>query len=136
MKKLKIKMITGFRKDQAYTIEADEAHKAYFLFLNPEQRGVFNNGVAIIGQDIRHIEPDYHATMGWNSTHIMDGDDWNEVRTLGVERQLRYVLAQAKEIASKRPEMINAPLSEIIQPLIEAKTYSQGLISIGDILKK
>ena len=45
MKDLKIKIITGFRKDQYYTIDAEEAHKAYYLFLNPEERGVFNNGV-------------------------------------------------------------------------------------------
>ena len=75
MKDLKIKIITGFRKDQYYTIDAEEAHKAYYLFLNPEERGVFNNGVAMIGKNVQGIEPDYHATMGWNSTHTLDSDD-------------------------------------------------------------
>jgi len=113
MKNLKVKIITGFRKDQHYTIEADEAHKAYFLFLNPEKRTVFKNGVALIGEKIQGIEPDYNATMGWNSDHVLDGDDFNDLRDKGIDRKLRDVLSFAKDIAQNQPEKINMPLSEI-----------------------
>lgn len=113
MKDLKIKIITGYREDQHYTIEADEAHKAYFLFLNPEKRTVFKNGVALIGSNIQSIEPDYNATMGWNKTHELDDDDWVELRTKAIDRKLRDVLQLAKNIAQEQPDKINTPLSEI-----------------------
>jgi hypothetical protein len=113
MKNLKIKLITGFRKDQHYTIDADEAHKAYYLFLNPEKRTVFKNGVALIGSNIHGIEPDYNATMGWNSDHILDGDDYNQMRIKGIDRKLRDTLQLARDIAQFQPDKINLPLSEI-----------------------
>ena len=57
----KIKLIVGFRRDQEHSIDADEAHKAYYLFLNPEKRGVFKSGLAIVGADIKEIVPDYYS---------------------------------------------------------------------------
>lgn len=136
MKNLKLKIIYGFRRDQECTIEADEAHKAYYLFLNPEVRGIFNNGVAMIGADIKHIEPDYNATMGWNPTHVPTGDDWNEIREMHVDRKLREVAIQAKEIATSQPEKINRPLSEIMKlenPSVHKNT--SGLTQIGNLIK-
>jgi len=88
---MKIKLITGFRRDQYYTIDAEEAHKAYHLFLNPEQRGVFDNGVALKGENIQGIEPDYNSTMGWNADHVLEAEDWNEIKSKGVDRLLREV---------------------------------------------
>lgn len=113
MKNLKIKIITGFRKEQHYTIDADEAHKAYYLFLHPDERGVFKNGVAIIGQNIQGIEPDYNATMGWNADHNLDGDDWHELRQKGIDRELRDLISLASTVAKTQSEKINLPLSEI-----------------------
>ena len=118
MRNLKIKVICGFRKDQQYTIDADEAHKAYYLFLNPEKRSVFKNGVALIGQDIRGIEPDYHATMGWNPTHVLDSDDWNELRGKGIDSALQRVVSAAKDAAQLLPpEKMNLPLSSLLPEL-------------------
>lgn len=97
---LKLKLITGFRKDQHYTIDADEAEKAYKLFLNPDHRGIFKNGLALIGSSIQAIEPDYNATMGWNADHALDGDDWNQIREKGVDRGLRDALAIGKHNAT------------------------------------
>jgi len=93
-----IKIITGFRKEQKYTIPAEEAHKAYYLFLNPDKRGVFSNGVAVEGSTIKGIEPDYHATMGWNETHILDGDDWNEIASKNIDRKMQAFLSKGKEV--------------------------------------
>lgn len=111
-----IKIITGFDDDQKHTINSDEAHKAYYLFMNPEKRGMFNNGLAIIGKDIKTILPDYNATMGWNATHELDGDDWNDIRKKGVDIILRDIIQGAKEISylvNKNPHFINEKLSEI-----------------------
>ena len=117
---LKIKLITGFRPDQSITIDAEEAHKAYFLFFHPDKRGIFNNGVALIGTDIRQVVPNFQATMGWNETHQLDSDDWNEIRAAGIDRQLRDILYEAKQIAQLgKLELINLPLSEAKTKLLE-----------------
>lgn len=114
MKKLYIKIITGYRQDQEYTIDAEEAHKAYYLFLHPEKRGIFNNGVAIIGADIRHIAPDYNATMGWNPTYTINGQDWSDIKLEGVDRKLEHTLTEAKRIAVEMPDRINSPLTSVL----------------------
>jgi hypothetical protein len=112
-----IKIISGFRDSQYYIIEDDEAHKAYYLFNNPEARTTFSNGVALIGKNIQGIEPAYNETMGWNPTHKLDDEDWSELRIKGVDVRLRNVLAEAKKIAyqaEKNPRMLNEPLSEFL----------------------
>jgi hypothetical protein len=134
---LKVKIITGFREDQKYTIEGEEAHKAYRLFYHPEERTVFNNGVAVIGSSIRGIEPDYQSTMGWNATHELDSDDWNEIRAKKIDTKIRDLLSLAKLVAQEEPvEKMSLPLSEI-RPMIEKKDDERGgMKSIGDILPK
>jgi hypothetical protein len=113
MDKLKIKIVTGFRQDQCHSVSIDEAPKAYYIFMNPEKRAVFSGGLALVGQDVRKIEPDYHGTMGWNLSHALDGDDWNEIRTSGVERKLREAMQVAQKIAqTNRMDLIQLPLSE------------------------
>lgn len=115
MNNLKVKIIVGFRRDQFYTIDADEAHKAYYLFLNPEKRGVFNNGVALIGSHIQSIEPDYNATMGWNPEHQLASDDYNELRAKGVDTKLRDTLYAAKQTAINSPQFISKSLTEVLK---------------------
>ena len=121
MKTLKLKIITGFREDQQYTIDSEEAHKAYYLFLNPEMRGVFKNGVALIGKNIQGIDPDYNATMGWNTSHKLDADDWNELNSNGITTEMRKLLEQAKDIAymiPKNEKMLTVPLSQLKENLM------------------
>lgn len=137
--KYKIKLITGFRKDQEYSIDADEAHKAYFLFMHPEARAVFSNGLAIIGSEIRKIDPDYVGTMEWNPTHVLDNDDWNELRTLGVDRNLRNYLTLGKEIAHIcDTKDLQVPLLDLVKekyPLLaEKNSKREGTMkAIGEI---
>lgn len=119
-----IKITTGFRQDQFHTISGEEAHKAYYLFLHPMERGVFDNGVAIRGSDIQSIVPDYNSTMGWNSTHILDNDDWNEIRAKNVDRKMRDLLYDAKRVASLENPPINKPLSIALE---ETKLLSTPL---------
>jgi len=118
---MKIKITTGFNSDQKFTIDSEEAHKAYYLFNNPEKRGVFDNGVALIGRDIRNIQPDYNAEMGWNPTHQLDDYDWEEIRAKGVDNKMRDLLAEAKKVSyliEKNPQMLNKPMSEVKQLLL------------------
>ena len=114
MEKLRIKIIVGFREEQHITINANEAHKAYYLFLNPEERGIFDNGVALIGKNIQGIEPDYNSTMGWNITHKLDSNDWNEIRGKGIDEKLRNVLSMAKDaVRLTGNKKLDIPLSEL-----------------------
>ncbi len=116
MSKIKIKIITGFRENQFYSIDADEAHKAYYLFTHPEERGVFENGVALIGKNIQGIEPDWNAIMEYNPDYELDYEDWNELRSTGLERRAKEALVIAKDVArmvDEKPQLINEKLSEI-----------------------
>ena len=117
-----IKITTGFRAEQFYIIEDDEAHKAYYLFNNPEARTIFSNGVALIGKNIQGIEPAYNETMGWLPTHKLDGDDWNEIRKKGIDSKLRDVLYEGKQIAQlaeKNPQVLKQTLTEAKQLLLK-----------------
>jgi hypothetical protein len=123
---MNVKLITGFRKDQEHSIDASEAHKAYYLFLHPEMRGVFSNGLAVTGSDIKGIVPDWNGTMGWNPSHILDQDDWTEIRKRNLDTKMRNILARAKEIATLgKVEDISKKL-ETIPTLRSAQTKSIG----------
>lgn len=138
--KLKIKIVYGLRQDQQHTIDASEAHKAYWLFEHPNERGTFNDGFAIRGQDIQQIVPDYHATMGWNPTHRLESDDWNELRTKDISRRIQRVMSAAREVAKLCiPSELSIPLPELVEkkypqlapPSVERR---EGRIkSIGEI---
>jgi hypothetical protein len=123
--KYKIKLIVGFRRDQEHSIPAAEAHKAYFLFLNPTQRGVFSNGLAIKGDQIQEIVPDWQGTMGWNATHVIDTDDWNEIHTKGVSRKMQMILQAAKEVGRI------GNLEELAQPLPQLLKTKYAAIGQG-----
>lgn len=124
MENLQIKVIVGFREDQYYVIDGNEAHKAYYLFMNPEERGVFKNGVAIIGKSIQGIEPAWNETMGWNETHRLDDDDWNDIHRKGIKEKMRELLSEAKRVMpliEKNKALLQINLSEIIKELPSPK---------------
>lgn len=129
--KYQVKLICGFRKDQEYTINANEAHKAYYLFNNPTKRGTFDNGLALKGSDIQRIVPDYQATMGWNATHQLTDDDYNELRSAGVLQKFNVILSAAKLIAAQ------CEVSELKQPLIDLyRTKYAGIEATSSYAKQ
>lgn len=116
MKKLFIKITTGYREDQNFIIDSEEAHKAYYLFMNPDKRGVFSNGVALQGIDIKGITPAYNETMGWNPSHKIDDFDWNAIKDSGIDAKMTALLFQAKVVSgllAKNPELGSLPLSKV-----------------------
>ena len=114
--KYKIKVVCGFRKDQEHTIDANEAHKAYYLFNHPEQGGTFENGLALKGRDIQKIVPDYNATMGYNPTHVLTDDDYNEMNKDGVVAKLGNIMASAKLVAAEgKQEHLRLPLYDVVK---------------------
>lgn len=133
---MKIRIYTTGFSDTIHSVDMEEAHKAYYLFTHPNERGIFNNGLALRGQDIRTIEPDYQGTMGWNHTHELDNDDWNEIRNKSVDRKMRELLSAAQEVSRLENPPINKPLSEAIKLIPERKEITEGrgsMKSIGDI---
>lgn len=127
--RFKVKIICGFRKEQEYSINANEAHKAYYLFNHPDKRGTFDDGLAIKGSDIQRIVPDYNATMGWNHTHVLTNDDYNEMRVSGVLAKFDQILSSAKEIGRiGHPEDFTVPLIELVKnkyPQLEGRKGSE-----------
>lgn len=111
----KVKMIVGYRKDQEHSIDANEAHKAYYLFLNPDARSIFSNGLALKGSQIDEIIPDWQGTMGWNPSHVLDAADWEEISSSGAHREMQNILSAAKEIATLGHEGdLSVPLEQLI----------------------
>lgn len=125
-----IKIVTGFRDDQFTTVPMQEAHKAYYLFKNPEQRGVFNSGLALVGSSIKEIRPDYNATMGWNPDHKLDADDFNHINAEGVQENMNELLQKAKkvsELIENNPTLLQKPLIEVINLLPEENKQIDSL---------
>ena len=129
---MKFKIITGFRDDQFYTIDESEIHKAYYLFMNPESRTIFSDGVAIIGKNIQGIEPDYHSTMGWNKTHRLDTDDFNEMREKGILQKFTGIMSKGKEVAElaiQNQNLLKQQLQDIDTPKSIANPIVKALAS-------
>lgn len=121
-----VKIITGFNEDQKYSIPIEEAHKAYYLFFHPEERGMFSGGLALIGKNIQTIQPDWHGTMGWNQGHKLDSDDWNEINST-VKEKMEYVMEKAKQVSIdmvRNPELMGKSLLEIIDERSNKKLLS------------
>lgn len=113
--KYKIKVVVGFRKDQEFTLDANEAHRAYYLFLNPDKRGTFANGLALKGSDIQRIEPDYHATKCYNHDYRLTGEDMRELAADGTVTKLNSIMVAAKEVAQRGiAEDMHTPLHTLV----------------------
>ena len=101
-----------------YSIPAEEAHKAYYLFTeDPEAKTIFSTGLAIQGKDIKRIVPDYHGTMGWNKSHKLDDNDWNELNAKDVVRKLASIQAKAALVAKLENPQLDKPLPEAVKAL-------------------
>lgn len=112
--KYKVKIVCGYRKDQEFTIDANETHKAYYLFANPDKKMIFSSGLAVKGSDIQRIEPDFNATMGWNQSHLLTGDDHNQLSREGIKDKFQGIMAGAKEIArTGKPQELQTPLIDL-----------------------
>ena len=55
---------------------------------------IFKNGAL---EKIGDIVPDYNETMGWNPTYQLQDDDWNDIRSKGVDRKLKELSQNTKE---------------------------------------
>lgn len=132
----KVKIITKFRgvNETEYSIPAQEAHKAYYLFFNPDNRTVFSNGVALKGEDIERIVPDFHGTMGWNKTYKLTDDDWNEITSKGIKEKLETIITKASHVAKLDNPKLELPLTEAVKELPQL-AYSEDVKKLADKMK-
>jgi len=130
----KIKIVMKYRgvNDTVYSIPSQEAHKAYYLYFHPEQRGVFSNGLAIRGEDIERIVPDYNGTMGWNQTYVLGDDDWNELKGKGIKDNLEKILIKASEVAKLESPKLELPLTEAVKTLPSNTQIESAVKALAD----
>lgn len=115
----KIHIITGYETNQKFSIPAQEAHKAYYLFNNPEERGVFENGLALRGKDIQRIIPDYNGTLGYNPDYELTYEDYNEIREKGIDQKFHRIMGKANDLSRMKNPHIDLKLTEAIKFLPE-----------------
>lgn len=89
------KVIKGFRTDEFIPIDETELDKAIYAHLTGKVVA-FNNG-SLNGDSINSVMPDWHRAMDWNYGYAMGADDWNEIRSRGVERKYAGAIGEAKE---------------------------------------
>lgn len=138
MRVFKIK--TGYDDSQFISIDETELESALYCFMT-DAKGIFKNGVCR-GKDIIGITEDWHGAMGWNPTHVLDDDDWNEIRGRGVADRYAGYIGNIKEkiqylISTKQEHLIgkNVEIPELKRSPRKELGGGGGMKGIGDILK-
>jgi hypothetical protein len=137
MKYFKIKI--GYDEHEFIPIDEKELPTAVYCFMT-ESKGIFNNGVCR-GKDIIAISEDWHKAMGWNPTHVMENEDWAEIKSKGILKKYTGVIGYVKE---KVQELMNNGQTNLISKMevpdhvddSEGDKRIGGMKSIGDILPK
>lgn len=127
--------VVYWNDDQFIPITGEELHKAFALSLDENGRGLFSGGM-IQGKDIKRIIPDWHREFGWNPSHKLGDDDWNQINPLndGYIKALekgKYIAEYA--IKNNRMDLLRVGASEAykqvpqltevkVNPLIEEVT--------------
>ena len=86
---------TGYGENEFIKIDESELDTALYAFMS-DSKGVFKNGV-VRGKDIIAIREDWHREMGWNYTHVMEVEDWAELRDRGVSGKYAGAIQEAKD---------------------------------------
>jgi len=96
MKYFKVRIAYGRDGDDRFiSIDDSELETALYCFIT-NSKGVFKNGVCR-GQDIISITEDWNKAMGWNPEHVLDADDYNDLRQSGVSKAYTGLIGKVKE---------------------------------------
>ena len=130
---LYFKVITGYGKDQYHQVHVDDLHKIYYLWLNPEKRGILTDGTPIIGKNIIDILPDYNKILGHAPTIILDSYDWQKINNTSLRDRIEI----AKTVASKLAVKINAfPEINGMRMIEAARQYENDFLTYRGIVPK
>lgn len=113
------KIITGYNEQQFFRIEADELHKAYFVFMNENSRTIFKNGRTLLHRELLKIEPDVNYVMGWLPDYKLSGEDFKIIEENTICKKMEYDTRLARDVAYKitSPQQLNMPMYEVAQSL-------------------
>jgi hypothetical protein len=130
------KVIKGFRTDEFIPIDETELDKAIYAHLTGKVVS-FNNG-SINGDAINSVMPDWHRAMGWNYGHIMQTDDWDEIRSKGIENKYAGAIGESKEkvqylIETNQLHLLGKPVEGFEPKKIDGDRGDMK--SIGDVMK-
>lgn len=123
----------GFGQEDFIPIDEVELEKAIYCHM-ARKDGAFNMG-SINGSHISAVMPDWHGTMGWNYAYKLTADDWDDIRSKGVDRKIQkciegantkvqYLIQTKQEhLIGKGFEMpkIDSRISEEVARLAESK---------------
>jgi hypothetical protein len=86
---------------------------------------MFNFGAV---ERVEAVIPDYSRTMGWNPSHKLNDDDWNEMRKVGIEKKVQKYIADVKEkieylIATNQRNLIGQNTNIVLPGRTKEMTY-------------
>ena len=93
MVKMKFKIMRGFGQDDFIPIDESELEKAIYCHMSRKD-GAFSMG-SINGSHISAVMPDFHGTMGWNYSYKLTPDDWDDIRSKGVDKKIQKFIEGA-----------------------------------------
>ena len=123
-RKLKFRVVYGYNAGQHVTVRKKDLPKLYVMFLNGTGRTVLENGIALRGEDIQRIEPDWNATMDWNATYRLMSDDFDQIG-FALQEEAKQIMGEKREIAhylirSGQEDKASLPMADMNQYLPEA----------------
>lgn len=132
---LYFKVFRGYNDEDYIPIDDTELEKAVYAHMAGKPVA-FENG-SINGNQISIIRPDFVRAMGWNKGYKPTPEEHGEIEAR-VGKRYAGIIGLAKErvqecIANGTPELIGTKPLLIENPV---KIHTQGLKSIGDIIKK
>lgn len=110
------KIITGYDSEDYLEVDETELEKAYYCFL--EKKDSIFSGGACKGSQILLIKPDFNRAMGWNRGYKLGPDDYAELKSKGLDRSYRDLLA---DVENKVQHLIQTKQTNLIGKNVDIK---------------
>lgn len=85
----------GYGDEMTISIEEKDLEKAVYAWMS--QRKVNLTDALLDGKYIISITEDFHSPMGWNKSHKLEDEDWNQLRKSGVLDYYKDKINSAKQ---------------------------------------
>lgn len=85
----------GYGDEMTISIEEKDLEKAVYAWMSQKKVNLTN--ALLDGKYIISITEDFHSPMGWNKSHKLEDEDWNELRQNGVLDYYKGKINSAKQ---------------------------------------